>query len=279
MTYLEKLAKAIKESQSVLCVGIDPDVQKIKECFPTSTISDDELVIRFCHELIEHTHEFACAYKPNLAFFEALGKNGLQVFKTVIDHIPNGKVIIADAKRGDIGNTASHYAKAFFEEFYVDALTINPLMGLDTIKPYCNYAGKAVYVLALTSNPGSSHYFQQMIGTQSLSEKISGDLQELQSNSIAHLGMVVGATHDNSSFKEVINHAPNQSLLIPGIGAQGGSLESLKSALESHQGLPLINSSRAISYAGVGINWANAVRKAAEKTRQDLSPITAAYVS
>lgn len=279
MRYIEKLQRAAKEAQSLLCVGLDPDVQKIRECFSSSSsLPDDELVIRFCHEVIEHTHSYACAFKPNLAFFEALGKNGLSAFKRVIDAIPNGKIIIADAKRGDIGNTASHYAKAFFEEFYVDALTINPLMGLDTVEPYCNYEGKAVYVLTLTSNPGANHYFQQSIGSQTLSEKIAADCAELQENAIAHIGLVVGATYDSNLVQNILQQAPNQSLLIPGIGAQGGSVQELKSALKYHKGFPIINSSRNIIYAGKGIDWAHSVRSAAEETRESLRELTELYV-
>jgi orotidine-5'-phosphate decarboxylase len=279
MKYIEKLQKSVKQSQSLLCIGLDPDVHKIRDCFPSSSMSDADLVLRFCHEVIELTHSNACAYKPNLAFFEALGSKGLDIFKKVIDHIPSGKIIIADAKRGDIGNTASHYAKAYFEEFYVDALTINPLMGLDTIEPYCNYSGKAVYVLALTSNPGAKHYLRQCLGIGSFAEQIASDIAELQKSSIAHLGMVVGATYDHTLLNTVISHAPNQSLLIPGVGAQGGSVEELKQSLQDHKGIPIINSSRGIIYAGKGLDWANSVRKAAETTKNAIQEITDRYLN
>jgi orotidine-5'-phosphate decarboxylase len=278
MNYIEKLTRAAKDANSLLCIGLDPDIHKIKECFPNATGSDEDLVTRFCMEVIDLTQSYACAFKPNLAFFEALGKNGLSVFKSVIDHIPREKIIIADAKRGDIGNTASHYAKAFFEEFYVDALTINPLMGRDTIDPYTSYPGKAVYVLTLTSNPGARHYLRQCWGDESLSERIASDIHHLQENAISHIGMVIGATNESDFFEQVIKHAPKQSLLIPGIGAQGGSIQQLEKSLENHQGIPIINSSRSIMYAGVGLNWAFAVRKAAEKTRDDLANITQRYV-
>lgn len=278
MKYIDKLQKSVSQTQSLLCIGLDPDVHKIRDCFPASNMSDSELVLRFCHEVIELTHTYACAYKPNLAFFEALGSKGLEVFKKVIDHIPSGKIIIADAKRGDIGNTASHYAKAYFEEFYVDALTINPLMGLDTIEPYCNYSGKALYILTLTSNPGAKHYLRQCLGAGSFSEQIASDIHEMQKTSIAHLGMVVGATYDHDLLTTVISHAPNQSLLIPGVGAQGGSVEELKQSLENHKGIPIINSSRGIIYAGKGIDWANSVRKAAETTKLAIQDITDRYL-
>lgn len=274
MKYTEKLAQSVKNTNSVLCVGLDPDVQKIRDCYPNTSASDSELVLRFCNDVIDITQEFACAFKPNLAFFEALGAKGLEVFKKVIDHIPTGKISIADAKRGDIGNTASHYAKAFFEEFHVDAITVNPLMGLDTIEPYCNYYGKAVYVLALTSNPGAKHYLRQCMGEISLSERIAYDLDELQKNSIAHLGMVIGANYDHELFNSVIQHAPNQSLLIPGVGAQGGSVNELIESLKYHLGIPVVNSSRGIIYAGRGDQWKSAVYDAAKTTFQALQPIT-----
>ncbi|TNE73434.1 orotidine-5'-phosphate decarboxylase [bacterium] len=278
MNYIEKLTRAAKDADSLLCIGLDPDVQKIKECFPSASGSDEDLVTRFCLEVIDLTQQYACAFKPNLAFFEALGKNGLHVFKTVVDHIPRNKIIIADAKRGDIGNTASHYAKAFFEEFYVDALTVNPLMGMDTIDPYINYPGKAIYVLTLTSNPGARHYLRQCWGDESLSERIACDINRMQEDAISHIGMVIGATNETDFFQQVTQRAPNQSLLIPGIGAQGGSVEQLEQSLVNHAGIPIVNSSRAITYAGKGLEWAHAVRTAAEQTKNSLKSITAKYV-
>jgi len=279
MKYTEKLKKAVVENNSCLCVGLDPDLDRIPAPLRKVFDHSDELVYQFLTKVIDATSPYCAAYKPNLGFFEALGASGLQVFKKVIDYIPNGKIIIADAKRGDISTTAKHYARAYFETFNADAVTINPLMGFESLTPFLAYPGKGIYTLTLTSNPGAKDFFMQKFsGQKTMGAYISKKLQQLQKPEQTHLGMVVGAPRADG-LAEVIQHHPNGALLIPGVGAQGGSIPDITEALHGHSGIPLVNSSRSILYAGRNRNhWVQAVSEQAEKLKEDLKPITRNYV-
>lgn len=279
MNYIEKIQQSITENRSCLSVGLDPNLDRIPASLKEKTSGDEELVYTFLETVIDVTSDHCAAYKPNLGFFEALGKNGLEVFERVIAHIPSDKIIIADAKRGDISSTASHYAKAYFEEFDVDALTINPLMGFESLDPFLNYSNKGIYTLALTSNPGAEDFLMQPFANESsMAAYISKKLALLQEDSNTHLGMVVGATKAHT-VKNVISHHRKGSLLIPGIGAQGGSVQELAETLQGHQGLPLINSSRSILYAGENKkDWKLAIAEQARITNELLEPITKTYV-
>lgn len=272
--YLDKLKDSVQDSDSLLCVGLDPDLAKIGKYYSQNMRTKEDWVLEYCKIIIDQTAEFACAFKPNLAFFEALGLKGFEVFAQVVEYIPKDKICIADAKRGDIGNTASHYAKAFFEELQVDALTINPLMGHDTLKPYFNYPSKAIYVLTLTSNDGADDYLNRFLDTkQTLSVQISNDIQALQSESHTHLGMVIGATKSSSQMKNVLGDSNSQSLLIPGIGAQGGSISTLIDGLSNYSGIPIINSTRSIMYPSDSDDFKIAIKLAAQKTKDSLTPL------
>lgn len=236
MTFLDKLSAAVRAKCSVLCVGLDPDPARL-----TTPIEDH------CRRVIDATLPFAVAYKPNLGFFEALGVDGLRLFDRVLRHIPSQCVIIADAKRGDIGSTAERYAHAFYREFDVDAVTVNPLMGIETVLPFLNDPTKAAFVLTLTSNPGAADFFLQPFATSaSLSEHIAERLGALHSP--GHAGMVIGATHPEKIAGVIALH-PRGTLLIPGVGAQGGSIEKLRVALAAHEGIQLVNVTRDIFYA------------------------------
>lgn len=279
MTYTDKLQKAIQSNHSCLCVGLDPDLDRIP--LPIQDKSDDIglQVVSFLKAVIDRTADACAAYKPNLGFFEALGPDGLSVFQEILDYIPSDKMVIADIKRGDISTTASHYAKAYFETFDTDAITISPLMGFESLTPFLEYSGKGVYVLTLTSNPGASDFLLKPFENYStMASYIADNLARLQQNHATHLGMVIGATKA-SSMGEVIQRHPKGALLIPGIGAQGGSIDELKKALKNHKGIPLINSSRSILYAGEGEqNWQEAVEKQAKEFQDILTPITQQYV-
>lgn len=279
MTFKDKLAASIHSSRSVLCIGLDPVPQKIPENFAQKFNDDNDLVAGFCKEVIKLTASHCCAFKPNLAFFESLGPKGLDTFDTVIKSIPSDKIIIADAKRGDIGNTTGFYKKAYFGHFHVDAITLSPLMGFETLTPFLNDDSKGIFVLTLTSNPGADDFLKKPFeGFSKLSEYIAHHLARLDDQYPGHAGMVVGATQTND-LKSVIVRHPEASLLIPGIGSQGGSIEELSDALSGHKGLPVINSSRSILYAGGNsVNWGSAVEKAAENAKNKLRSITNRYV-
>ena len=222
MTYLEKLKAAVKSSNSTLCVGLDPNLEKLPVVVKEKFSSPDEQVSYFCKMVVDYTYSYAAAFKPNLAFFEALGSKGLAVFEEVINHIPKDRIVIADAKRGDISTTAEHYKKSFFDLFDVDAVTLNPLMGFETLDAFSNDEGKGMYILTLTSNPGASDFLKKPFeGFQTMAEYIAHEIFERSVKVETHLGMVVGATQAEEALP-IINQHSTGSLLIPGVGAQGG---------------------------------------------------------
>ncbi len=280
MTYLEKLQQAVNASQSTLCVGLDPNLELLPDAVKAKFDTPEEQVAFFCKMVIDYTYDSCSAYKPNLAFFEALGIHGLAVFQEVVNHIPNDRIIIADAKRGDISSTAEHYKKAFFDGFNVDAITLSPLMGFETLDAFANDESKAVYALTLTSNPGASDFLKKPFeGFDMMAEYIAHELFERSVQVETHLGMVIGATQAYEA-ESVIKHHSNGSLLIPGIGAQGGSIDELAQALVDHEGIPLINSSRGIIYAGSDQeNWIEHVAESAKTMKNRISKITEQYVS
>jgi len=279
MTFTDKLKRAIQSSGSLVCVGLDPDPIRIPQPLKQQYSNESELIFEFCRRVVESTKVDACAYKPNIAFFESLGSAGWQAFEKLLDYIPSNRIVIADAKRGDIGNTAGKYKEAYFDRYRVDAVTLNPLMGLETLDPFLESEEHAVFVLSMTSNPGAADFFQRSFqGRMSLGEYIAEELSKKQKSSPAQIGMVVGATHAASS-KPVLDAFPQSHLLIPGIGAQGGSISELAKTLYGHQGCPIINSSRGIIYAGGDAeNWTELVAKAAAELKDSLREITDRYV-
>lgn len=279
MTFTTKLKRSISDSNSVLCVGLDPVPNLIPKSLASEYSNPADLVFEFCSRIINATSESACAYKPNTGFFEALGSEGWAVLEQVINQIPEDKIIIADAKRGDIGNTASQYKKAFFDELNADAVTLNALMGMDTLDPFMDDKEKAVFVLAMTSNRGSADFLQRRFeGRMSLGEYIAEELEKKQDKSKTHLGMVVGATQIES-IGTVIRANPEAHLLIPGIGKQGGSVRDLQLVLKGHNGIPVINSSRSIIYAGSDQkDWEKAVAEKASTMKESLKILTERYV-
>lgn len=278
MTFLQKLEAAIQAAGSCLCVGLDPNLKRLPESIKEEYHRPEDQVFHFLENVIEVTSDHCAAYKPNLGFFEALGASGLIVFQQVLDSIPDDKIVIADAKRGDISSTAEHYANAYFDQFDVDAVTINPLMGFETLDPFLQYPNKCVYVLTLTSNPGAEDFLiKPFEGQDSMAAYIAKTLATYDEKYGTHVGMVIGATQPDE-MTPVIRHHPNGALLIPGMGAQGGSADDLVAALENHSGLPLINSSRSILYAGQHAdNWQQAVENTAQEFKQKLQPITKRY--
>ncbi len=237
-----QLYQNILKKQSFLCVGLDPDHSKM----PLHLREDKDAVFKFCKEIIENTKDYCVAYKPNLAFFECLGPKGWEILERVMAEVPKDIFKIADAKRGDIGNTATMYAKAFFENFDFDAITIAPYMGEDSVKPFLEFKDKWVIVLGLTSNQGSKDFQMLKTGDKFLYESVITTTQKWGNPD--NLMFVIGATHPES-FKHIRSLAKDHFFLVPGVGAQGGNLEAVaNNGINDTCGL-LVNSSRGIIYA------------------------------
>jgi len=244
------LFEQIKLKNSCLCIGLDTDLSKI----PKHLLSLSDPVFEFNKQIIDATHTYCVAYKPNVAFYEALGPKGWESLQKTLDYIPKEIFTIADAKRGDIGNTASLYAKAFFEQMNFDAITVAPYMGEDSVTPFL-FKNKWVILLAHTSNAGSKDF--QLIESASTGRKLFEEviLQSQRWATSDQLMYVVGATH-GEQIGGIRALAPEHFFLVPGIGAQGGDLEMvMKHGMSKQCGL-LINSSRAIIYASNGNDFA-----------------------
>lgn len=258
-----ELFAQIQAKQSYLCIGLDPDMGKI----PRHLLQADDPVFEFNRQIIDATADLAVAYKPNLAFYEALGHKGWEGLQKTEAYIPSGIFSIADAKRGDIGNTSALYAKAFFEQMDFDAVTVAPYMGEDSITPFFK-KGKWVIVLAHTSNPGSADFqqLQSKTGRKFYEEVI---LKTNQWGTPDNLMYVIGATHADA-LESVRLLAPDHFFLVPGVGAQGGNLESVSRHGLNKQGGLLVNSSRAIIYASDGKDFASQARKAAQGLQEEM---------
>ena len=242
-SFLHRFQAQRSAKRSVLCVGLDPDLAKIPPGYDQA--SDSDRIFAFLDDVIAATADQAVAYKPNLAFYECLGAPGLVLFERVLRSIRDkapGTLIVADAKRGDIGNTAERYAQAFFECFDCDAITLSPYMGLDTLEAFTAYADKAVIALCHTSNPGAP-FFQEH-GEPPLYLRVAEGVQQLNQKT-GNLWLVVGATRDSSSSARIRAVAPDVPFLIPGVGAQGGDLAGALSAAGPDV---LINAGRALLY-------------------------------
>lgn len=258
----KELIASIQRKRSFLCVGLDTDLKKI----PAHLLQEEDPVFAFNKAIIDATAPYCVAYKPNLAFYESMGVKGWIAFEKTVSYLRENypdQFIIADAKRGDIGNTSAMYARTFFEEIDLDAVTVAPYMGEDSVTPFLGYEGKWVILLALTSNKGS-HDFQLTEDAQGekLFEKVLRKSQEWADND--QMMYVVGATQ-GKAFEDIRRIVPNHFLLVPGIGAQGGSLEEVcKYGMTSECGL-IVNSSRAIIYADATESFAQV---AGEKARE-----------
>ena len=264
----EELIKQIHAKQSFLCVGLDTDIKKI----PQHLLQADDPIFEFNKAIIDATAPYCVAYKPNLAFYESLGVKGLLAFERTVAYLNENypeQFAIADAKRGDIGNTSQMYARTFFETYNLDALTVAPYMGEDSVTPFLAYEGKWVILLALTSNKGS-HDFQLMEDAQGvrLFEHVLTKSQTW--GNADNMMYVVGATQ-GEAFKDIRRHAPNHFLLVPGIGAQGGSLHDVcQYGMNKDCGL-LVNSSRGIIYASNGADFAQVAAEKAREVQEEMA--------
>ncbi len=255
------LVEQINKKQSFLCIGLDTDLDKI----PPHLLEEEDPIFAFNKAIIDATHHLCVAYKPNIAFYEAYGIKGWQALEKTIQYLNanHPKIFtIADAKRGDIGNTSTRYAKAFFEDLEFDSLTIAPYMGKDSVEPFLAFKDKHTILLALTSNQGAFDYQTKMVGEKELYKTV---LETSQTYSNAeNLMYVVGATKA-SFLAEIRELVPNSFLLVPGIGAQGGSLaEVCKFGMNGQVGL-LVNSSRGIIYTSNNSDFAEAAADSAKK--------------
>lgn len=253
----EQLFQEIKKKRSFLCVGLDSDLSKI----PTHLMEFDNPVLEFNKRIIDATKDLCVAYKPNIAFYEMLGSKGWDTLEQTLNYIPSNVFTIADAKRGDIGNTSSYYAKTFFDTYKFDSVTIAPYMGVDSVEPFLKFRGKWAILLALTSNDGSKDFqlFKNTEG-QRLFEKVLEKSKDW--GDADNLMYVIGATKTDS-LSRVREIVPDSFLLIPGVGAQGGNLsEVVKYGMNDTCGL-LVNSSRGILYASNDQNFEQAARKSA----------------
>ena len=261
----EELFQQIKLKKSYLCVGLDTDIEKI----PAHLLSFEDPIFEFNKAIIDATKNYCVAYKPNTAFYEALGVKGWESLKKTIEYIPKDCFVIADAKRGDIGNTSALYARAFFNELNADAVTVAPYMGKDSVAPFLNFENKWVIVLALTSNEGAND-FQTSVVTESglpLYEKVMRSVQTWGNEN--QLMFVVGATRAEQ-FAHVRSIALDYFFLVPGVGAQGGDLKAIsKVGFNKHCGL-LVNSSRQIIYASGHEDFAIKAGEEAMKVQQEM---------
>ena len=264
----KELIQQIKEKQSFLCVGLDTDLKKV----PQHLLAEEDPIFTFNKAIIDATAPYCVSYKPNLAFYEAFGVKGLVAFEKTIKYLkqnyPN-HFIIADAKRGDIGNTSAMYARTFFEEYDVDSLTVAPYMGEDSVTPFLGYEGKWVILLALTSNKGS-HDFQltESPDGERLFEIVLKKSQQWATDE--QMMYVVGATQ-GQMFEDIRKIVPNHFLLVPGVGAQGGSLEEVcKYGMTKDCGL-LVNSSRGIIYASNGEDFAEVAGQKARELQEQMA--------
>lgn len=263
----EKLIEQIRRKKSFLCVGLDTDLEKI----PKHLLETEDPIFEFNKAIIDQTKDLAVAYKPNLAFYECLGPKGWESLKKTVDYIPTDCFTIADAKRGDIGNTSNYYAKTFFEYLNFDSVTVAPYMGEDSVTPFQGYKDKWVILLALTSNKGALDFqFMTDINGEELYKKVLRKSSKWGSDE--NLMYVVGATRAEG-IGEVRKLVPNHFFLVPGVGAQGGSLEDVANYGWNNDCGLLVNSSRGIIYASDGEDFAHAARSAAQDIQNNMENI------
>ena len=263
----QELITQIKKKHSFLCIGLDTDIKKI----PTHLLELEDPIFEFNKQIIDATKDFCVAYKPNIAFYESMGVGGWKSLQKTLDYIPNDIFTIADAKRGDIGNTSNMYASAFFENMNFDSVTVAPYMGSDSVTPFLKFKDKWAIVLALTSNTGALDFqkIESKNGMQ-LFEQVLENSKEWGTDE--NMMFVVGATRVED-FLKIRAIVPNHFLLVPGVGAQGGKLKDVaKYGLNKDCGL-LVNSSRGIIYAGNDVDFTEKAKIEAQKLQQEMAVI------
>ncbi|MBL0232447.1 MAG: orotidine-5'-phosphate decarboxylase [Chitinophagaceae bacterium] len=260
----EQLITQIKTKRSYLCIGLDSELEKL----PASVQKQPDPIFFFNKMIIDATRDLCVSYKINTAFYESQGVKGWDAMQRTVEYIGEDHFRIADAKRGDIGNTSAQYAKAFFETLPFDAVTVAPYMGEDSVSPFLKQEGKWAIVLGLTSNKGAADFELQWMGEQRLYEKVLNKVS--QWGNTDNLMFVVGATQA-SEFTHIRNLIPDHFLLVPGVGAQGGSLEEISAKAMNRDGGILVNASRAILFASGGSDFAEAARKQSSLYQQEMN--------
>ena len=266
MNFFDKLNEAVKKNRSLVCVGLDTSPELIP-----SGMS----VLDFNKAIINATADLVCAYKPNLAFYEAQGEKGVETLHNTIKYIPKNIPVIGDAKRGDIGNTAAAYAKSMFEYFRFDAVTVSPFLGFDSIEPFLNYKEKGVIIICRTSNKGAADFQSLMCQYEGKNRPLYEivALKASQWNTNHNIGLVVGATYPEE-LKNIRQAHPDMPILIPGVGAQGGDLElAVRYGIDTNNQGIIINSSRGIIYASKGADFAGAARRATQTLRDNINKV------
>ena len=262
-----ELYQQIRKKESFLCVGLDTDLEKI----PSHLLKEEDPIFTFNKAIIDATHDLCIAYKPNIAFYEKEGSRGWDSLQRTIEYIPKDVLTIADAKRGDIGNTSEMYARTFFDTYGFDAITVAPYMGKDSIQPFLNFSNKWTIILGITSNPGSADF--QMIESNTKEKLFHSVIKRSSEWGNADNTMyVVGATR-GELIREVREIAPDHFFLVPGVGAQGGSLENVvKYGLNKTCGL-IVNSTRGIIYASQGVDFQEKAKNEAKKLQLQMKEI------
>jgi orotidine-5'-phosphate decarboxylase len=264
MTFAQKLQKVQRKNKSLLCVGLDTDPGKLPRHLGTSKTA----VLQFNRHIIEATSDLVCAYKLNLAFYEALGERGWHIIHETLASIPSEVITIGDGKRGDIGNTAEYYARALYDDLGFDAATVNAYMGYDSVEPFIRSEQHCAFVLALTSNEGSNDFQRVNISGRPFYERIVQ--AAVKWNVKKNIGLVVGATHPRE-LQPIRKLASGLPILIPGIGKQGGDLESaVRYGADKSGHLAIINASRSVLYASAGKDFATAARSEAMQLRDQI---------
>lgn len=269
MNFTEKLAEAVRKNRSLLCIGLDPD---------PASMPEGTGIFAFNKAIIDATADIVCAYKPNIAFYEACGADGLDDLKRTRQYIPAGIPAIIDAKRGDVGNTARAYARGLFDYFDFDAATVSPYLGYDSLEPFIEYADRGIFVLCRTSNTGAAD-FQSLScdaeeGKKPLFKVVAAKVDRW--NTHGNMGLVVGATYPEE-LRRIRRDYPDMPLLVPGIGAQGGELAKvIEYGVDAGKRRTVINSSRQILYASEGKDYAGAARRAAQELRDSINALLAA---
>lgn len=265
MNFTQRLRKIQRKNNSLLCIGLDSDISKI----PKSLLEHADPLYEFNRRIIDATKDLVCAYKINLAFYEATGKQGWYTIHQTLADIPGDIVTIGDAKRGDIGNSAEFYARLLVDDYAFAACTVNPYMGEDSVKPFIKNAHQGAFILALTSNPGAKDFQYLKSGGQPLYRHVV--VKTRGWNVKKNCGLVVGATRPKE-LQQIRKLVPNIPILIPGVGAQGGDLKSaVRYGCDSRGELAVINASRSIIYAASGDLFVSAARAAAIAMRDEIN--------
>ncbi len=267
MSAVRELRNIQAKNESMICLGLDLDPKRMPHEYSRTTKG----LFDFAHQIIDATSDLVCAYKPNLAFYESLGTDGISLLKLIVDRIPDEIPVILDAKRGDIGNTASHYATALFERWGASWVTLNPYMGYDSLRPFLEYKDKGAFILCLTSNPGSRDFQMANVDGKPLFRIVAEKVAYWNKDN--NCGLVIGATQPEH-LREIRSVAQDMPLLIPGVGAQGGSLETAAvSGTDNFRKMALINVSRSVLYASKGEDFAQKARAELKKLRDSVNSL------